>query len=1219
MLRAMLALIVLSSFAIRADEPKPQAQRMLTGADAKAAEELTDKSDAAARADRYDEAIKLCEQLVALRTRVQGADHWETIDEKWTLDAARKVAALPAAKRAAWWKVFQDSSKKAEQLEDKDRFAEALPLRQEYVRWCEEIFGKRHPKTANAYGQLAINLRAQDRLAESLPLYEKDLEINRELLGERHPDTGSSYNNLAIALKAAGRIAEALPHIRKALDVAREVYGEKHVNTASSYNVLGNTLAELGQHAEAQSCLQKSLDLRRELLGENHRSTASSYNNLAYVLADQGKHADAHPLFRRSHEISLILYGERHVFTAQSYDALGDSFEALGRPSEALPMFTKALNLYRELRGERNAETAKSYNNVARALTVQKKYADAEVLYQKALDIYRERVGERHPDTAQTYQNLGHCLAEDKRFAEAQDVYRKALDIRKERLGPRHPYTIATSSSLATILEFQDKHAEAQAEVERVLEAYRERLGERHPNTATGYAHLAMNLACQGKYAEAQPLYQKAQDLRRELLGERHPDTALGFNNWALSLVSEGKYAEARALLDRATSAYDAARLNVAERGIDRATFGAERSPYRLLAAVHAKLGDPVAAWTAAEADLARGLADEATTARPTPAEAKQQTELEAALDALQPRHFRLVSKAMLSDTEQAELTRLRAERDRLEAQLAGLSVARSRRSLAPLAAVQAALTPDAALVIWVDATGTVGRVQEHWGCVVRRTGDPHWERLPATGPDGAWTKEDRAGAANLLLALTNPAVPQGLLELTAQRLHAQRLAPLEKHLAGVKQLFVVPVHMMSRVPVEAVNDKYTISYVPSGSYLARLKDRVRPSGPNTILALGDPVFDTAGRPTPTAAGELPPGGVLITQIVPGGAAATARLRPGDVLLKYAGSELKSAEDLGKLIADHATDKSVAVTVWRARQKDPAIRDVAPGKLGVVLAKEPAPEAVANRRKTDALIATVSRGRDWGDLPGTRIEVARLAALFGDAATTLTDSAASERQLDTLRAAGKLKDFRYLHLATHGESDNARAFESALILSQDDRPDPARLKPGEKDFDGRLTANEVLESWKLDADLVTLSACESGLGRFGGGDGLLGFAQAFLLAGSRSVCLSLWKVDDAATALLMDRFYRNLLGKRAGLDKPLAKAQALAEAKKWLRELTADDALKLTADLTQGVARGTRGKERALPLLPAVPEAAPATDPKAFRPYAHPRYWAAFILIGDPG
>src|SRR5271157_4704074 len=96
-----------------------------------------------------------------------------------------------------------------------------------------------------------------------------------------------------------------------------------------------------------------------------------------------------------------------------------------------------------------------------------------------------------------------------------------------------------------------------------------------------------------------------------------------------------------------------------------------------------------------------------------------------------------------------------------------------------------------------------------------------------------------------------------------------------------------------------------------------------------------------------------------------------------------------------------------------------------------------------------------------------------------------------------------------------------------------------------------------------------ISACETALGKHGGG--LLGFAQAFLTAGARSVCLSLWKVDDTATALLMNRFYQNLLGKREGLNKPMPKAGALAEAKTWLRNLSFDEALKLTAAMTNGV------------------------------------------------
>jgi CHAT domain-containing protein len=93
----------------------------------------------------------------------------------------------------------------------------------------------------------------------------------------------------------------------------------------------------------------------------------------------------------------------------------------------------------------------------------------------------------------------------------------------------------------------------------------------------------------------------------------------------------------------------------------------------------------------------------------------------------------------------------------------------------------------------------------------------------------------------------------------------------------------------------------------------------------------------------------------------------------------------------------------------------------------------------------------------------------------------------------------------------------------------------------------------------------------------------------------------------------MERFYQNLLGLRAGLAKPLPKAEALDEARHWLRGLSRAEVLQRVAALSQGI---SRGKDR--PALPRLPEMPKAADGAGDAPFAHPYYWAAFVLYGDP-
>jgi len=145
MLRMLIVTLLGLSLAVvaSADEPKPKAdpkpqwQRLLTGDDATKAGELVKRIGNAAT---DAEAVMATEELLALRTRVQGADHWETVKQKWLLAALKKVAALPEEKRLGWRKAVQGAGEAA-RLEQKAQYATALPLRQEQLKWYRETLG----------------------------------------------------------------------------------------------------------------------------------------------------------------------------------------------------------------------------------------------------------------------------------------------------------------------------------------------------------------------------------------------------------------------------------------------------------------------------------------------------------------------------------------------------------------------------------------------------------------------------------------------------------------------------------------------------------------------------------------------------------------------------------------------------------------------------------------------------------------------------------------------------------------------------------------------------------------------------------------------------------------------------------------------------------------------------------------------------------------------
>ena len=152
-------------------------------------------------------------------------------------------------------------------------------------------------------------------------------------------------------------------------------------------------------------------------------------------------------------------------------------------------------------------------------------------------------------------------------------------------------------------------------------------------------------------------------------------------------------------------------------------------------------------------------------------------------------------------------------------------------------------------------------------------------------------------------------------------------------------------------------------------------------------------------------------------------------------------------------------------------------------------------------------------------LPGAEAEAKAIASVFQS--QPIIGSSATKASVVQQMASSRI-----IHLATHGLLDNTRGLSSAIALAPTDRDN------------GLLTAEEIFDL-QLNAELVVLSACDTGRGRLTG-DGVIGLSRSFISAGVSSIIVSLWSISDTPTALLMKQFYENL--------EHYNKAQALRQA-----------------------------------------------------------------------
>jgi len=788
---------------------------------------------------------------------------------------------------------------------------------------------------------------------------------------------------------------------------------------------------------------------------------------------------------------------------ARALSLLGAAARRLGETGHALDAHQRALRLYRATGSGLGEATA--LNDIGLVLEVMGDLQGAIGHFEDALVLWR-RLGPKSSE-AVTLENLGRLYSLIGHDAEAIDLLQQAVKLLGNRANERQ--------RASALLDLGWAHALA-GKPEVALDCYREAisLAQRSGNRSTemgAWDRRGSALRALHRFREAEESYERALAMSRAAgrrLDEGHTLANLGWLD-----LETGAFQRARQHLQRARELLAS---SGDPNGEVYARVGLSRAERRLSAFAAART----------DAETAVRLVEELRTGLRGAASRGQF--LATRYDAYE----ELVSLLLELDRREPAAGHARESLEIAER-------ARARNLLEEMSAVRDAGTQPEAAVRQRSLQAEVQAMEERRQVLVAR--NPRDPRLP--GLDAAlrqrWLELDR---------LAPPSGPQqpGLAPATAAEIQA---------LADDETLFIVYLLAEPESFAWTVDRHSVVAHrLPGRERIEKLTRRLVLALPHSQERAVQSTADSAARALSDAvlaplAGRLAGRHRLAIladaalHLVPFGALPEPTLSspplPGDV---SAGG--RGGRGVRDLLFRHEIVMLPSATVLRWQRRRLAGRPPAPGAVAVLAD----PVFSSDDERLSNKIPAEDRNRSGnGFIPGpfrrlpyTAQEAEAILRLVPPQESFLALGLAARRDLVT---GGDLSRFRILHFATHGLLDPILPERSGLVFSQVDE----RGRPR----DGFLSAPAVA-ALDLPAELVVLSACQTGLGREIRGEGLVGLTQAFFRAGARRVVVSYWNVQDRATAELMARFYRSLLVEKLPPAAALRAAQlSIRQEEKW--------------------------------------------------------------------
>ena len=947
---------------------------------------------------------------------------------------------------------------------------------------------------------------------KAMTLAEQSLGVARNVFGQVSPKTLTSMNNLAAVYNAQGEHKKVTALFVEIVALNQEMLGDKHLTTLVSEKNLAAMYQSQGVYDKAERLYKKVFDVRKELLGERHPDLLASMNDLAFLYHLQGRYSKAETLYVRALSLRKQVLGDKHPDTLTSVNNLAALFKALGRYEKAEPLFVENLAVSQEILGEGHPLTLSGMGNLAALYKLQGRHKKAEQIYVDVLVLSKDKLGSEHQTTLTNMNNLALLYESQALYEKAEPLYVETLRLRKKVLGEQHPLTLGSMNNLAALYKSKGHYEKAEIIYINTLALRKKVLGREHPDTLISMNNLAAMYTSRKQYRKAEPLYRDAFELSEEMLGRQHPDTLTSMINLATLYQASRRWERAHILWDQYL-----ARSN---QFLNQVLWGAGEKTRMAYVRQHEFYRNNILS-------LYSYLITES------------ENNSWYSFSGIDPVH--IAEQAWrVSISRKGLLLRIASEVSALskinqgnDPQLLRI-INQIKQARGRIAALTFSSKPD---------LKKLTREEEELNTLQRQLG---------AKVSGFRDKTKDVEPKQILAALSGQ---QAIVDFLV--LQEMDVETLDKRTVQVIALVIMPETGVKLIRLGALASVVELIQSYRGAIEPRYDDNTWFGGEQRKRLLDQvslDLYQTLWKPLAPFLRDkehvfLVPDGIL-------------HLLPFKALKdeggQYLGSKvlltrLGSARDIVVLPVERKTAASVIIAnpVYAARTTK-----ISSGK---------------GKIKT---VSDTLGGIEFSPLPGTKTEsesIQRTMREMKQDVNLYTQLEATEVMI------GNVYSPRVLHIATHGffleniKTSSAVAGDGRIQLSESGKAGVANVEnplarsglaltyanqgiSGKKQADGSdgvLTAMEVLNLHLEGTELVTLSACETGVGEVSVGEGVYSLNRAFQEAGAKAVMSTLWSISDAGTDQFMRKFYQRFFNNKSAQQALTDTQDELKNTKQW--------------------------------------------------------------------